>query len=91
MSKPLMEDLIYAKLATIEKLMEVLLSDGRYSNLLRQAEGDFYRVYGSRLNELFPSDPEYQHSHAVYSNFKNVLSSIELNARARGRTDEVDS
>jgi thiamine phosphate synthase YjbQ (UPF0047 family) len=86
-----MEDLIYAKLVTIEKLLEVLLSDTRYAELLRQADADIHTDYGSRLNQLFPSDPEYQHVNAIYSNFKNVLSSIELNATSMGRTGESGS
>jgi len=83
-----MEDLIYAKLVTIEKLLQVLLSDRKYADLLREAEADIFSEYGSRLNGLFPSDPDYQHFNAVYSNFKNVLSSIELNATSMERTNE---
>jgi hypothetical protein len=53
-----MEDLIYAKLVTIEKLLVVIASDPRFSNLLREAEAEIHQEYGERLSELFPSDPD---------------------------------
>ena len=86
-----MEDLILAKLITIEKLLIVVASERRYLGLLREVADEMHREYGTRLNELFPSDPEYAALETVYSNFKDAIQTIELNITSGGHVSEVGS
>jgi hypothetical protein len=86
-----MDNLILAKLITIEKLLTVIASDRRFGELLREVGDEMHRDYGARLNELFPSDPEYEALDAIYSNFRDALQTIELNVANGGRVGEASS
>jgi hypothetical protein len=74
-------DEIYAKLVTIERLLSIVLSDSRYSDLLNDMRSEIHDEFGAELNKLFPSDPAYACLHAVVSNFDAVADQIAINHR----------
>lgn len=74
-------DEVIAKLVTIEKLLAIVLSDSRYADLVTEAKSEIYEEYGTQLNRIFPSDPEYHAISTIVTNFNVVADEIELNHR----------
>ena len=80
-----MDKEIFAKLATIEQLLMVLLSDPKYGEQMRHARDNVYREYGEKLNKLFPSDPEYVFYQSVQANFDFVADMIDIAHQFSGK------
>lgn len=74
-----MEDEVFAKLVTVERLLMILLSDRRYADLLNEARNDIHRDFGAELTKYFPSDPNYPaREHAVVKNFNWIADLIKI-------------
>ena len=76
-----MQEEIYAKLVTVERLLTILLSDRRYAELLEGMRADVHAEFGEPLNKMFPSDPAYGALAEVISNFNAVADQIAINHR----------
>jgi hypothetical protein len=75
-----MDDEMYAKFITIERLLMIVLSDPKYADALADARSEVHREFGEELTKYFPSDPNYPtREAAIVENFNWVADLIKIN------------